>query len=190
MNVEQRLARLESDNRRLKAIAGVAVFALLWLLFVQLGGTPPALLAQEGKKPPDKKDPPAEPKGSPGRGEWKADRDQVSKNLEFRDAKGVVRMRIGVDGQGDPYIHMRGSDEKKLAAFEANRISFFLTSADGKTSFESTFRANIAEFSEKSGAYAQLYPILRPGVHSWYLELKDVKGNTATLTTEKLAVKK
>ena len=51
MDLEKRLARLESDNWRLKVVACVALLSVVGLVLVQFGGSTSLLLAQ-GDKPP------------------------------------------------------------------------------------------------------------------------------------------
>src|SRR5688500_10854143 len=56
MSLEQRLAKLESDNTRLKFVACMAFVVLAGLLLWQLESYTPTLLAQEAKRRAQKPD--------------------------------------------------------------------------------------------------------------------------------------
>jgi hypothetical protein len=79
MDLEKRVARLESDNCHLKVVACVALLSVVGLLLVQFGGSTSPVLAQDAKQP------------APNPGELK-----VTK-LILVDSKGKDRVALAAD---------------------------------------------------------------------------------------------
>lgn len=113
----------------------------------------------------------------------------MSPNLEFKDKNGEVRMRIGVDADGEPYIYMRDSKSQYESAFRSYEALFLYKDKAGKILRYSDIDFFTFDFvDQERGTSTQLRSVSSGADASYYLVLKD-KKKTAKLTTEKLEFK-
>lgn len=164
MNLEQRVARLECENRRLRLGAFITI-AIATIAGIRYFDVPQPSTAQasdvtEGKQDAGKKQPPkprtlAAPSFTP-----KAD---AAKDMYWVDKDGNVVMMLGVSADGSPFLYMRTKDSQKMVGVHPDVIDMWEFDG-GKEKARAYYTASQASLHDKSTEESALLHATYSGV--------------------------